>query len=175
MKPRVFRIILGILLLGILMSGASCDTIKVSVKMTSPVISADNYYATNDYTVKFELLSNTDVGFTLISMSDKALRIIWDECSFIEPTGESKRVIHLGADIAQRDRPMPPTLVPPRTTLKDLVQPTDRISWSTYFRDWVHGKLLKKGDMNFGVYLAMEIGGQRQDQLFKFDVTDLNK
>ncbi|OGF65725.1 MAG: hypothetical protein A2Y62_06420 [Candidatus Fischerbacteria bacterium RBG_13_37_8] len=64
-------------------------------------------------------------SFMLENRTDKLLKILWEESSLITQAGESHRVIHAGVKFINQDQPMPPTMVPQKANIKDLIASSD--------------------------------------------------
>jgi len=66
------------------------------------------------------------IDFTLQNRSNKTIKVIWEEASFIDEKGEAKRVMHQGVKYIDRDNAQPPTSVIRGATLNDTISPTDK-------------------------------------------------
>ena len=66
-----------------------------------------------------------DIRFVLENKTDHSIKIVWDEAAFTDQTGVSHRVIHSGTKIADRFSSQPPTVVPRKSRISDLIYPAD--------------------------------------------------
>lgn len=71
--------------------------------------------------------------FILTNKTDHSIKIVWDEASYVDISGESHRVMHSGVKYIDRDSAQPPSIVVRRGTFSDLVMPTDYIGGPPYY------------------------------------------
>lgn len=71
----------------------------------------------------------SSIPVVFVNKSDRPIKIIWDETTFINSNGQSEKVIHEGVRIAERNASMTPSLIPPKASLSDSITPISRISW----------------------------------------------
>ena len=83
------------------------------------------YYFENDMVKILWLPTSTDIYFTLTNKTDFSIKVIWDDAAFVDETGKSHRVMHEGVKYIDRSNPEPPTVVPRKGSIDDLVYPTD--------------------------------------------------
>jgi len=78
--------------------------------------------------VKFSVYPDTDYhfGLTLSNDTDQPLVIDWNRIEYIDIKGQPHSVIHQGINYLDPVSAQTPTTVPPRGTITDLLQPTDR-------------------------------------------------
>jgi hypothetical protein len=125
-------------------------------------------HETPEFTIAFEIVPE-QVGFELINKSRAAIRILWDECAYIDPTGRSFRVIHQGVRFVDRDKPMASTVVPPGASIRDLVYPASSVTWTG--SRWQQERLYDPRmttPFTFGVFLTMETDGRKLSATYKF-------
>lgn len=127
-----------------------------------------------------------------VNKTDKPIKIIWDEVTFINPTGEAEKVIHEGVRLLDRNASMSPSLIPPKGNTKDAITPTSRVTWgSLYFggpQDWQYQAICgnRKWDIVtheieqldeecvgkvFGLFVTYEVDGKKYtfSARYKFD------
>jgi hypothetical protein len=68
------------------------------------------------------------LGLILVNKTNSSESVLWDQVSYEGPDGKPGRVIHEGVDAANRDAPMPPSVVAPGATLLDLIEPIAHLS-----------------------------------------------
>ena len=71
------------------------------------------------------------IGFDLLNKSDRAIKIVWDEVTYVDQYDSSHRVLHLGTRFIHSDRPQPVSSVPTDARLDDLIVPADYAEWRT--------------------------------------------
>lgn len=70
------------------------------------------------------------VAFKLRNKTDKTIKILWNQASFIFPGEEVSGVFHQGVKYADRNKKIQPSLVPPKAELSDVVVPTRTVYYS---------------------------------------------
>lgn len=78
----------------------------------------------------------SSIPFVMTNKTEKPIKVIWDETTFINPSGQSEKVIHEGVRLLDRNAPMVPSVIPPRASLTDSISPTSRVIWSG--TSWEH-------------------------------------
>ncbi|MBC8180479.1 hypothetical protein H8E88_05075, partial [candidate division KSB1 bacterium] len=64
---------------------------------------------------------DTSIGIILNNKSDHTIKIDWDNSAWISPSGESKRVIHSGVKLVDRNSPQSPSIIVRNGLLRDSV------------------------------------------------------
>jgi len=103
--------------------------------------------------------------------------INWNQVSFIDIARNSQRVTHEGVKYADRNDSMPATTVPPTATVKDIILPTNLVSYDSQAGDWVTKKLFPDGpeSRNYGgqkvsVFMPVTVRGSLKNYVFTFGV-----
>lgn len=73
-------------------------------------------------------ISNTQFSFTLKNKSRVPMTIHWDDAYYINPQGDTLRVIHDGIDFARKDSLQGPTILAIGAFLDDFLIPAQHIS-----------------------------------------------
>jgi len=125
------------------------------------------------------------IGLSLRNKSDSALKIEWDQVAIVGLAGRSMKVIHEGVRYAERDRPMPPTTVPPGARIDDLIVPAESVSYSsgialstTYIPgSWIVSPFLPDGlqasklvGQEFGLFVPVSVAGKSKEYNFRFRI-----
>ncbi|MNK76976.1 hypothetical protein D3C87_965610 [compost metagenome] len=97
----------------------------------------------NSLNLEFGFLE-TGIQFTLKNKLNRSVKILWDQASYIDEFGKAKRVAHEGVRFIERDRSMPPAIVPAMSSISDHVFPSD----NAYFgaSKWEIHSLLYPGE-----------------------------
>ena len=140
--------------------------------MIEPIVSKSNNFADDDVKVSFTLQED-NVSFTIQNKTSEAMKCIWDESSFIDINGNSKRVYHEGVRNVDRNAPQTPTIIPPNTSITDTIVPTENVDWG--YNNWIY-KPLFPGlpdayiGKTFGVFLTLIKGGKEKNYTFRFKI-----
>lgn len=129
--------------------------------------------------VRFEIRDQNQISFSLKNLTDGAIRIDWDQASFVDPKGEAHRVRHKGVRFSEAEKSQPPTTVPPRASFTDLIVrgDTPRLvvdQWFTpiLFPDGPYALELK--GKTFSVFMVLQINGASKDYNFVFRIDDVS-
>lgn len=135
------------------------------------------YFEDRYIRIGFVPVLNSTISFSLLNKTDSTIRVIWDEAAFIQIDGSTERVMHSGVRYIERDRPQPPSVVPPGARLDDIILPTSNVYYiSGQYGGWrTHDIIPQSLALDFdgytiGVLLPLDIGGSRRDYTFYFDI-----
>lgn len=200
MKKNLF------LLLIFLLSFTSCITTKSVPKQgyVVTVVMDDSFnkvgpmsYSDDLFDIDFEM-RRYELAFRMKNKSSEPVYINWD-LSSLSINGRSRRVIHSGVTLADRDKPQAPTAVPPYGIIDDIIIPSENIYYYKGFYGgyynvpggWAYKDFIKttcdKDDqitdeyimsqkgMKFSILLSFEYGGDKCHRVFDFTVTDVQK
>jgi hypothetical protein len=171
------------------------NTYSYSHKLTGENI-IDKTYEDNDLKITFTV-GTKEIDFEIYNKTDKSVKIIWDETSFI-PYGEGKKVMHKGVKYTDRDAAQVPTSIPSKTSWSDIIVPTDNVYfrqgyYSQYLSNpggWETNDLWISADFNkpeteavvmklkgwkYRLVMPMEVNGVKKEYTFNFEITDIVK
>ena len=117
------------------------------------------------------------INFQIRNLSDKSIKILWNDMSFIDIDNTVSKIMHQGIKYTNRGGDMSPTSIPAETLLEDTIIPTDRVSWSNISNDWVNSGIVNQYNAGryhqeeIGITLPVEHNGEIKEYLFKFRVT----
>ena len=132
---------------------------------------------------------DVQLGFDLLNKTDIPIKVVWDETAYVDIGGQTHRVIHNGVKLADRNSPQPPSVIPSKGRLNDIVYPSDNVSYSNsrYSDGWsqmpmfpcmpgmVCSDHLRKlavahNEMDYRVLLLIEVGKESYPYTFVFRV-----
>tara|TARA_B100000674_G_C37881458_1_gene934544 strand:- start:704 stop:1270 length:567 start_codon:yes stop_codon:yes gene_type:complete len=132
------------------------------------------------------------IGFELKNKTNYTMKVLWDNCAFITPTGETQRVIHEGVKLIDRNNAQPSSIIVRNGKITDSLTPSDNIYYvSGEYGGWRYLNLFKDHDIYsnmenvlseakeeylnqvFSVLLSFEIEGNVNDYIFNFKITDI--
>lgn len=133
---------------------------------------------------------DTSIGITLKNKSDHSLKINWDNAAWINPFGESKRIIHTGVKLVDKNLPQAPSIVVRNGILRDSITPSENIYYEgDPYYEWRCLSLLHHTDIlgvmsmqselekaqiyvdkTCGLLIPIEIEGVQNDYLFTFNI-----
>ena len=152
------------------------------------------YTAVNAKDFKFEdknlIFTYTPISYgstipvKIHNKSDKAIKIIWDEITFINQLGQSEKVAHEGVRLLDRNTSTPPSVVPPQAKIEDSITPTSKIEWSgsgwnysvicgddgEMFNGMMH-KDEQCLNQTFGLFITYEIEGKKNSFTVKYKLS----
>jgi hypothetical protein len=171
------------------------NTYSYSHKLVGDNITG-NVYEDNDLKITFSVGSK-EIDFEIYNKTDKSVKIIWDETSFI-PYGEGKKVMHKGVKYVDRNAAQVPTAIPSKTSWSDIVVPTDNIyykqgyysqyvsnpgGWETtdlwisadFNKPQTEAVVMKLKGLKYRLVMPMEVNGVKKEYTFNFEITDVVK
>jgi hypothetical protein len=171
------------------------NTYSYSHKLVGDNITG-NVYEDNDLKITFSVGAK-EIDFEIYNKTDKSVKIIWDETSFI-PYGEGKKVMHKGVKYVDRNAAQVPTAIPSKTTWSDIVVPTDNIYYKQgYYSQYVSNPggwettdlwisadfnkpeteavVMKLKGLKYRLVMPMEVNGVKKEYTFNFEITDVVK
>ena len=103
--------------------------------MVRPVESRTMEFENDSFHILFDV-QYKKIVFTILNKMEDGIRINWDEVSF-SLNGRAKRTVHKETGEYKIRDVQPPTTIPPKSSLKDFLIPTDiirygRIGYSNY-------------------------------------------
>ena len=140
-------------------------------KMVKPRVSTSLSFEDRFIKIQFGIL--TRVIFQLTNKTANPIEILWDRVSFVDTESEAHRVIHEGVRYIERDRALPPTIIPPGASASDSLFPTDYISYDSKESEWKVRDLFEpsisryKGE-TFSVFLPLKVNGRIANYNFSF-------
>lgn len=175
--------ILSVLAIGILSGCATGPKPPTYKRDYAPVDAKEFKYEDRNIQVVYTPVTfESGVPVIFVNKTDKPIKVIWDETSFINPSGWSEKVIHEGVKIIDRNAPMAPSMIPPKASLVDSVTPTSRIFWSgsswAYLMICGEQKLIpfqgyeQKDEeclgKSYGLFVTYEIDGKKNSFSIKY-------
>jgi hypothetical protein len=124
------------------------------------------------------VVTKKQIAFGIWNKTDNPIKLDWNQVSFIDINGDSHKVIHEGVKYMDKNNSMPPSVIPPTAKLKDIVFPTDYISYSAgQYGGWREKALFPDGSAatdyegkTIGVFIPLEINGTVKNYLFTFRI-----
>lgn len=135
--------------------------IKVSFPISNPV----------------NLRSIKQIDFTIENKTTAPINMEWDSCAFVDPSGETGRIMHSGVKFTNRDAVQPPTIIGSKSKKSDMVLPADNVYWregsDKVAGGWEQKTLLKswasRDKFEFKVILTMKIANESKPYEFSFN------
>ena len=101
-------------------------TYKLQLK--KPNVSNELKFEDEKLSIEFTF-KQSEVAFNIKNNSDKPLKIIWDEASFVY-NGEAQKIMHKNVKFVDKEKTQAPTVIPPKSFISDLIQPIDDIKYN---------------------------------------------
>ena len=158
---------------------------KLISNLVEPAGAAGNSFSGEGYSINFTPLNSYSqgIGFTLKNTGAEPIIIIWDECAYIDESGQSGRVMHKGVKYSVSDESQAPSVIAPGTMLTDEAVPTAHVTYSKEV-GWITTPLISMMNADYtlrtveqvtgkriGLYLSMKIGEKKQAQRFTFELS----
>ena len=81
--------------------------------------------------------------FELKNKSTHTMKINWDDISYVDINGKTRRVMHAGVKYIERNNSQPATSIPKGASLSDILLPTDNVILSSgLYGGWIESNLI---------------------------------
>ena len=143
------------------------DNYKLTSVTPKGKIVGDRAYEDRTIRIEFGDFTGDYPEFTLKNISSKPLTIIWDLCAFVDSTGRSQQILRSNIPLLDRGKPIPPTMVIPKTFVSEIIVPIESI----YFDEkWiVNNSIPKEAGQTLTVVLTVEQEGKQTTYIFTFE------
>lgn len=112
--------------------------------------------------------------FSIQNRSDKTLKVLWDEATYVNPYGSSSKIIHKGIRYINMDDEQTPSTIISGSFISDIALPTCNVHYSNYGNDWIVKSLLPdvptKETSQVRLMLPIRYGNFTVEYVFIFDV-----
>jgi putative lipoprotein len=82
-------------------------------------------------------------NFELKNKSTHTMKINWDDVSYVDINGKTRRVMHAGVKYIERNNSQPATSIPKGASLSDILLPTDNVILSSGLDGgWIESNLI---------------------------------
>jgi len=134
------------------------------------------------------IVGDEQLSFILENKTQHSMRVLWDEVTFVDITGNSSRVMHEGVRYVDRNASQPPSVVPSNGRLIDIVVPTSNVYYvSGQYGGWRTAGLIQPRNTSLGeteealsnigrrfsVLFPVELQGVTNEYTFNFEVKDV--
>ena len=177
-----------ILVLLILYSCAPIKPYQYVYSMTKPQKSETNKFEDDKVVFEFKM-NEVDVYFKLNNKTNKPLKIIWDEASFVNQ-GEAQKIIHKNVKFIDSEKLQAPTVIPPGAYVSEVIQPIDDIlmDQSTYKwskksflptlglstnKKYIDAKVKPLIGRKFNIYIPVLFESKTLEYYFEIELSDI--
>ena len=165
---RVFLLLLILLSVGVVNAFPLVyDNYKLTTVTPKGKIEGERTYEDKIIRIEFDDFTGKYPEFTLRNISNTPLTILWDLCAFVDSTGRSQQVLRSNIPLLDRGKPIPPTMVIPKTFVSEIIVPIESI----YFDEkWiVNNSIPKEAGQTLTVVLTVEQEGKQTTYIFTFE------
>ncbi len=154
--------------------------------ITQTDIDGEEKYVFEDDMIKSTWFVSADrISFSLENKTSHSIKIVWDEAVYMSPTGSSMRVMHSGVKYTERNNEQPPTIVPRKGHITDVIIPVDHVTYvnslgwmeAPFFPTTDYGdvaefsaKVQKYPGTHFQVLLPLKIEDVTNEYIFDFEI-----
>ena len=104
------------------------------------------------------LTSTATVSMLVVDIENKTgkgAEVHWDQAGLWIGDHRPLRVVHKGVGFADIDKPMAPTVVPPRERVEEFLFPAGLIQWNPDRKEWVAQRFIETLTVGERVYLLL--------------------
>ena len=118
----------------------------------------------------------------LHNKTSKPLTVDWNRASLVDASQAAQKIMHSGVRYIDRDKPQPPTVVPPGAKLEDVLVPISNVRYvgGNVARGWSTAPFLPDGrealpykGRSLGVLLPIESDGKVENYHFVILIEDV--
>ena len=102
----------------------------------------DKYRYEDDFIEIVWYVGLKQFNFELKNKSTHTMKINWDDISYVDINGKTRRVMHAGVKYIERNNSQPATSIPKGATLSDILLPTDNVVLSGLYGGWIESNLI---------------------------------
>lgn len=189
MKKKIIVLsVMLVLVMSVLLGCESASKYVYNIQMVEPEPQSEPLtFSDETLAIKFTpLITATNaflppslkgINVQIRNLSDKSIKVLWDDVSFIDIDNSVQKIMHQGVKYTNRGESMSPTSIPAGTLLEDTIIPTDIVSWSSITNDWVNSGIVNQYNAGqyhqekIGIMLPIEHNGETKEYLFRFKIT----
>ncbi|MBI4278913.1 MAG: hypothetical protein HY660_10690, partial [Armatimonadetes bacterium] len=121
-------------------------------------------------------ISKGQVEFVLQNRTAHPVRVEWKDVFYIDTLGKAHRVLHDGVRFVDKDKPQPPTVLPPGEKMEDAIIPVSCVYFSggRWFRVPLFPEVPEAREYKgraFGVAMPLSINEEARKYQFMFKIT----
>ena len=148
------------------------------------------------------LCDGAHMNFSLFNKTESLIEIDFNRITYIDTSGKGHKVFHSGVRYVDRNAPQAPLIVPPKSTVEDIIVPTDYVYWSDFLNYWdkcpllpsrvekrlsdltcdiITPKLFKSychairhKELDIKLFFPLKINDRFKNYMFTFRVIDMN-
>ena len=81
--------------------------------------------------------SSKQFSFLLKNISPNTLKLVWNEAVFVDFSGTTSKVMHVGTKYSQKDSEQPASTIIKGAHIEDVAVPTCNVRYSDILREWI--------------------------------------
>lgn len=152
--------------------------VRYQTALTNPAPSSNLEYHDDKMAIAFSL-QKSEIDFVLQNNSTDPIKVDWNLVSFIQAWGTSQGVIHKGIKLVDKQATKPPSMVPPKAKIEDMIVPVENVEFVG--GDWLTHPLFVEGPaalklvgQEFSIFMPLDIGGTTKNYTFTFKVVGVD-
>jgi hypothetical protein len=159
--------------------------VDYKISLVSPAASSALEFSDESLSVQW-IFDKKFLAFTLQNKASSAIKIDWNQVSYIDPAGNVHKVIHNGVRFIDMDRPHQPTYILPTAKITDQILSANAVQYEREYtyrgtagkwrQDpmfWDGDDMIKLKGSKFSVYMLFEIDGKLKPYTFTFQIDDV--
>lgn len=116
----------------------------------------------------------TQFNFVIKNISDKTIKIIWNEAVFVDVDGSSSKIMHSGTKYSQRESDQPASTIIRGAKLEDIAVPTNKVYYSDGTKKWechfLYSSATKDEDNIIRLMLPIQVKDVINEYIFEFEL-----
>lgn len=123
--------------------------------------------------------SSEQFDFILKNVSENSIKVIWNEAVFVDFTGSTSKIMHIGTKYSQKEGDQPASTIIKNAKIEDLAVPTVNIRYSDILKEWLTDSMYPKEVISepgqLRLMLPIQIKDVVNEYIFVFDVKYIYK
>lgn len=118
--------------------------------------------------------NSTQFDFTLKNISENSIKIIWNEAVYVDPNGNTSKIMHVGTKYSQKEGDQPATTIIKGAKIDDIACPIKNVRYSDILKEWITEPLITtKPNLNINpirLMLPIQVKDVINEYIFIFEV-----
>ena len=174
----IYRAFILFVLLGIPSPSLGQSGSRYTIEMVKP--QSTDVLTYESRSIKIFFAFGNHIVFKLTNKTDGPIEILRDQASFVDANSRAHRIVHEGVRYIERDKSLPPTVIPPGALITDAIIPSDYIELDKDDIEWKVRNLFDGGihlykNKTFSVFLPLRINNRVVNQNYVFQVKELGR
>jgi len=113
------------------------ESVRYGETKTVELEGVTKYSYIDDFIDILILGDSKSFSFLLKNISQNSIKLVWNEAVFVDFTGSTSKIMHLGTKYSQKESDQPSSTIIKGAHIEDVAVPTSNIRYSDILKEWV--------------------------------------